>query len=212
MTNVDLERLLDEPIYASDFQYMIGDVENFLEFSECNMEQQYRHELQAIERRAEREELPEGYKEHLETNAEHRFRVTLPLRVRYGAVIALTPSVEWSIKFLAKALKEPISTKPKDRNEIVTALLELDKRTGVRKSKTVRDYEALVQVRNCIAHSAGIEEHYRHRRKLANAVARLSGFSHGGWHFFGKHVCIERGALIPYVREMGELVVNLHRH
>ena len=206
MPKVDLERLLNEPIYAFDFQSMIGDVEDFLDFSERNIEWQYRRELQHIGRRTEVEELPPGYKEHLETNAEHRFKVSLPLRVRYGAVIALTTSVEWSIQFLVKHLEVLLKC-----NKTVHALLELQRRTALGRDDLVRDYKALVCVRNCIAHCAGIEAHYRNRAQLVKAVERLNGFSLDRWHHFGTHVCIERGALNPYVRKMGELVVALHK-
>lgn len=211
MSDIDLDRLLNEPTYAWDFQYMIGDVEDFLDFSESNIAWQHRRELQDIDRRAETEKFPEGYKEHLQANAEHRFKVSLPLRVRYGAVIALTTSVEWSVSFLVKRLEVPSSERPRGRNETVHGLLELQQRTGVGKIETVRDYEALVQVRNCIAHCAGIEEQYQFREQLAVAVDRLVGFGLGQWHLFGRHVCIEKGALNRYVQQMGGLIVSLHK-
>ena len=211
MPDADLERLLNEPIYALDLQFMIGDVLDFLDFSESNIEWLYRRELLVISKRAEVEEFPCGYREHLETNAEHRFKVSLPLRVRYGAVIALTTSVEWSIRFILEGLKVSVGKKPKNCNETVHALFVLQQRTGVESAVLVKDYQALVWVRNCIAHSAGIEEHYKHRDKLPAAVNRLTGFTLDNWHFFGKHVCIEKGALNHYVQRMGELIVALHK-
>jgi hypothetical protein len=189
---------------------MIGDVVDFLDFSEINIEWQYRRELMDIRKRAEVEEFPCGYRQHLETNAEHRFKVSLPLRVRYGAVIALTTSIEWCIRLLVNELKLPLGKKPNKWNETAHALSELQQRTGVESADLVEDYKALVSVRNCIAHGAGIEEHYKHRDKLPAAVNRLTGFTLDNWHFFGKHVCIERGALNPYVQRMGELIVAIH--
>lgn len=211
MTDIDLDRLLSEPVYALDFQYMIGDVEDFLEFAEANIEWQYRRELQDIRRRAETEEFPSGLREHLETNAEHRFKVSLPLRVRYGAVIALATSVEWSVGFLVQRLRAPLSERPKGRNKTLHGLFELQQRTGAGRADAVCDYESLIHVRNCVAHGAGIEEHYQFRDQLAPAVGRLAGFSLGNRHLFGRHVCIEKGALTPYVRQMGELIVELHK-
>ena len=211
MPNIDIERLTNEPIYAFDFQFMIGDIGDFLDFSEINMEWQYRRELLSIKRQAEAEEFPNGYREHLETNAEHRFKVSLPLRVRYGAVIALATSVEWSVGFLTKKLNNPLTPKPKKRNETVHALIELNTRTGSNKSDVVSDYETLIHIRNCIAHNAGIVQHYRHHEDLATSIARLRGFSLDNWHFFGKHVCIERGALNPHIDAMGQLIVILHK-
>jgi len=211
MSAIELERLLSEPIYAMDFQYMIGDIEDFLDFAERHIEWQYRQELRDIRRRADRQEFPREFREHLETTAQHRFKVSLPLRVRYGAVIALVTSVEWSVDFLVKRVRVPLSKKPEGRNKTVHGLFELQQRTGAGRADAVRDCEALVQIRNCITHNAGIEEHYQFRDQLALAVSRLSGFSLANWHLFGRHVCIEKGALNPYVREMGDLIVALHK-
>jgi hypothetical protein len=93
----DPKKFLDTPIYAFDFQFMIGDVKDFLEFSESNIDWQCRRELQAIAHRNDLDDFPQGYRENLESGAEHRFKVSLPLRVRYGALLALTTSVEWSV-------------------------------------------------------------------------------------------------------------------
>jgi hypothetical protein len=211
MTNVDLEKLLNEPIYAFDFRFMIGDVEGFLDFSESSIEWQFRRETQDIRRRAEFEDYPQEYIDHLETNAEHRFNVSLPLRIRYAAVVALITSVEWSVNFLVKSLKTPISKKRCSRNQTVYELLELDDRVGLGAADTVFDFEALVQIRNCIAHSAGVDEHYKYRDDLSVAIDRLSGFTLENKHFFGKHIWIDNRALNPYIHKVEALIVSLHK-
>jgi len=209
--NVDLNRFFNEPVYAFDFQLMVGDIGDFLEFSESNVEWQLRRELLSIQRQAETENLPAGYIEHLETNTKHRFSVSLPLRIRYGALITLITSVEWSVGFLSKQLKIPLAAKPKGRNETVHTLIELCARAGVDERIALSDYEALVQVRNCIVHNAGIKQRYQHHGALAISVTRLKGFCLGNWHFFGEHICIEKGALNPYINAMGQLIVALHK-
>lgn len=211
MINIDLERLLNEPIYAFDFQYMIGDVEVFLDFSESNIEWQYRRELRDIDRALNASDYPREYGEHLKDNAAHRFNVSLALRVRYAALVALTTSVEWSIQFLVERLKNPIGPKPKRCNETVHALRELQQRTGAGTADTVHDYERLVFLRNCIAHHAGIVEHDNYGDQLPDTVKGLAGFTLDDWHLFGRHVCIEKGALNPYIRQIGELIVALHK-
>jgi hypothetical protein len=90
-------------------------------------------------------------------------------------------------------------------------LFELQQRTGVGSTDIVHDYEAIVWIRNCIAHSAGIQEYYEFQDELAEAVNRLAGFTLDGWHFLGKHVCIERGALKAYIRQIGDLIVMLYK-
>ncbi len=213
MPDIDPEKFLNTPIYDFDFQFMIGDVKDFLEFSENNIDLQYQRELQAISHRKNWDESPSGYREHLEQNIDHRFRVSLPLSIRYGAVLALTTSVEWSVKHLNKQALEPIKdkTNKEDETNIVKVLKELAARARLSAQPTIDNFEALVYVRNCIAHSAGILETYRHKKALPSAVARLHGFSLTDWHIFGDHVCIERGALNPYIDQMRELVINLHR-
>ena len=211
MSDFDPDKFMNEPIYAMDFQWMIGDVEDLLDFSESNIELQYRRELQSIRRREEREDLPPGYREHLEENVRHRFEISLPLNVRYGAVLALTTTVEWSVLSFVKLFKEQISKAPGGCNKTVHALSELKDRTGVGSAELIEDYKALVYVRNCIAHNSGITEGYKYEDDIEKSVNRLAGFSLGNWHFFGKHVCITRGALPPYVEMMHEFIIECHK-
>lgn len=214
MSHIDLDRLMNEPIYDFDFQFMIGDIQDYLDFSENNIEWQYRSELQSIKRRAEVgdfEGIPQGYREHLETNAEHRFKVSLPLRIRYGALLALVTTVEWSVAYLDRNLIEPRGTVPKGKNETIYLLEVLNERTSLGRDDQIRDFEVLIWIRNCIAHSAGLEKDYTFSSELRKDVRRLSGFSFANWHFFGSHVAIEKGALDKYIREMKHLIVDLHK-
>lgn len=204
-------RFLNTPIYAFDFQFMIGDLKDFLKFSEGNIDWQHRRELQAISHRKDLDEYPSGYREHLEANANHRFLVSLPLRVRYTVVLALTTSVEWSVKFLNMRAVAPVPETRDGTNQTVRILRELMARTQLSAESTIDDYEALTNMRNCIVHSAGLLETYRFKHNLPAYVARLHGFSLANWNFFGDQVCIERGALEDYIDEMGKLVIDLHR-
>jgi len=211
MQDFDPEKFLDTPIYAFDFQFMIGDVKDFLGFSESNIDWQYRRELQAISLRKDLEDYPSGYREHLEQNANHRFRVSLPLRIRYGAVLALTTSVEWSVKFLKIGALAPVPEKRAGMSQTARTLRELSARTQLSAESTTDDYEALINVRNCIVHSAALLETYQFKDTLPTSVARLHGFSLANWHFFGDQVCIQRGALDQYIDQLENLVVDLHR-
>ncbi len=182
MSEIDLEQLISKPIYALDFQRMIADIADFLDFSEINIELKYRYEI------------------------------SLPLKVRYGAVLSLITSVEWSVHIFEQWLTQPISyeDKPKGFNKTVYAISELENRTGIGNVEIVEDYKALVYVRNCIAHNAGIEKGYSYQRDLLEAVNRLSGFSLDNWSFFGKQVCIQKGALAPYIEKLHNFIVKCH--
>lgn len=209
-TNFDVQKFLNTPIEAFDFQFMIGDVKDFLEFSESNIEWQYRRELQAIDHRKDLDDFPTGYRDHLEQNAEHRFKVSLPLRVRYGALLAFTTSVEWAVGYLNKCAASPVSDDRDGTNLTVKTLREFAASVAIDASVVIDDYEALVQIRNCIAHSAGIIETYRYKESLPSAVARIDGIALANWHFFGDQVCIEKGALEPHIDRAAKLVVSLH--
>lgn len=210
MSKFDPEKFLKTPIYAFDFTFMIGDVKDFLKSSERNIDLQHQHEMHEISQR-DFDDFPPDYRNHLEENAEYRFKVSLPLRVRYAALLAFTTSVEWSIKILNEKSNHPVKEKSDGKNHTVKILRELATRTGLAADSTIDDYESLVNIRNCIAHSAGIVDAYKHKHTLPDDVKRLHGLSIGNWHFFGDHICIERDALNEYIDKMTKLVVDLHQ-
>lgn len=210
MSDFDPKTFLNTPIYAFDFQFMIGDLGDFLDFSERNIEWQHRRELRSISRQMEVDDLPIGYREHQEQIVNHRFCVSLPLRVRYSAVLTLTTSVEWAIKLLHSGGRAPVAEKP-GMNDTVNILQALSARAGLCVQPAIDDYKALVNVRNCIIHSAGIVETYRFKESLPADIDRLHGFGIANSHFMGDQVSIDRHALAPYIGEMGKLVVDLHR-
>ncbi|MBL8529799.1 MAG: hypothetical protein JNL68_19125 [Burkholderiales bacterium] len=210
MPPFDPEKFLSEPIYALDFGFMIGDVEDFLEFTESNVEWQFKREMLSIQRQAETEQFEPGYREHLEANAEHRFKVSLPLRVRYAALVALITSVEWSLVTLIDRLKDPLSKKPEKTNGTVHALRELESRLAMGANQLISEFEALVRVRDCIVHSAGLERHYKFKAQLPEFLSRIRGIYLGSWNFLGKHICIDRGALNQYISGLAHHVTALH--
>ena len=134
-----LEGILRAPIYAFDFRFMIGDVKDFLEFSEINIAWQLRRELQAIAHRTDFDDLPAGYREHLEETAKHRFGVSLPLRVRYAATLAFATSVEWAARILNLESRACVQ-EVKGSNHTVSILRELSILTRVQTNGTIDDF------------------------------------------------------------------------
>lgn len=210
MPEFDIEKFLNTPIDAFDFQFMIGDIKDFLELSESNIDWQHRRELQTIAHRKDFDDFPPGYRDHLEQNVDHRFKVSLPLRVRYGALLAFTTSVEWAVAYLNRSSSNPVPDKKDGTNLTVKILRKFTARASVDPLRVIDDYEALVKIRNCIVHSAGVVATYQFKQDLPNAVARIEGVSLGNWHFFGDQICIERGALEGHIDQTASLVVELH--
>ena len=204
----DPHKFLHMPIYAFDFQCMIGDLIDFLEFSEANIELLLRRELQQIKTR---DVFPTEYREQLVENTEYRFCVSLPLRVRYAAAISLVTSVEWSIRCLVKHLGVSESSQPKKENSTIHAIRQVQLDIDVKCEEEIQILEDLIHIRNCIAHSAGLIKDDKNSEKIVASVGRLNGFSLDNWNFLGKHVCIKKGALNPYAEKMKQLVVELHK-
>lgn len=212
MSQSDIDRILDMTIDAMDFQFMIGDVKDFLTFSEENIAWQHRRELHSLALRPDLKEEPE-YRDHLEQGADHRFQVSLPLRVRYSVLLSFVTSVEWSVAYLNRSLKVPFEPKTKKDgvNETVKILQELSSRADISAPDVIADYEALVRLRNCVAHAGGIVDSYDHKQNLPTSAARIQGVTLESWHFFGPQVCIARGALEGPIERTAELVLSLHK-
>lgn len=212
MLEFDLKKFLDTPIDAFDFQFMIGDVKDFLEFSESNIDLKYRSKLLDIAHRKDLDNFPPEYQYHLEQSADHRFKVSLPLRVRYGALLMFITSVEWAVTLLNKCSNNPAPEKKRrDKTNLTVHILRhLSSSACVDSRSVIDEYEALVHIRNCIAHSAGLLDRDERKLDLPNDIAQIEGISIDNWHFFGNQVCIERGALEGYIDKVTSLVVELH--
>lgn len=207
MPSFDLEHFLSQPSYAIEDRRLILGVSDFLQFSELNIEKRYQQELEDIDRTEEADDFPFEYLDHLKENARFRYEVSLPLNVRYAAVVALVTSIEWSVRPFVKRLKEQMPQKPKGRNLTVHVLSELRVRTGVGTAGLIADHAALVRVRDCIAHNAGMARGSKFENDLVEATDRLPGFSLDRRNLIGTHVCIERDALTPHITSMHDFIV-----
>lgn len=210
MSDPEIDRLLDITIDAMDFRFMIGDVRDFLAFSEENIAWQHKRELQAIALRATNDE-DSWERDQLEQGADHRFQVSLPLRVRYSALLSFVTSVEWSMAYLNRSIRDPVVNRKDGVNFTVRILRELSSRVSVDAQAVVDDFEALVKLRNCVVHAGGIVDSYEHKEDLPAAIAQIPGTTLESWHFFGPQVCFARGALEAPIARTAELVLSLHK-
>jgi len=212
MPGFDIDEFLNRKHFAFSFGALIGDVEDLLELSELNIEWQRRSAIQAIHRTPDLDSFPEGYLDHLLTNAEHRFTTSLPMRLRYASLLALVTTVEWEARVLCQYAVFPIEKKP--GNKTVHILRSFESQLILGFGPTIDDYENLVFVRNAVAHNSGVAPGYEFNGRpleaqLREAVDKLNGFSITNWHFIGDCVKIERGALLPYIRAMGNLLPRM---
>lgn len=206
----NLQDFLNRPMYALDFRIMIGDVVDFLDFSERNIESQFQLELQAIPKMVAPEDRSTGLVEHLENNANFRFQVALPLRLRYAVVVALVTSIEWSVRLLVKKFNVEVPSKPNSESKLIRRIRGLQVVAGMECEEEIRIVKDLVQIRNCIAHSAGLIRHDGRSEDIRSSVNRFDGFSIEKKHLLGEQVYIEKGALNPYADKLEQFVVDLH--
>ena len=139
MNDQEIEQQLDVTLAALEFKFMISDVKDFLEFSEENIAWQYRRELQSI---ALQTNLDNDSQERLELeqSAEHRFKVSLPLRVRYSGLLSFVTSVEWSVKYLNGKTLEPIEKRGDKAKSTVKLLQALSEKAGLNCNSVITDY------------------------------------------------------------------------
>jgi hypothetical protein len=212
MSDHNFDRILDMTIDALDFQFMISDVKDFLTFSEENLVWQHRHELKALEHLGveANHEIDRTYRDQLEQGVDHRFQVSLALRVRYSALISFVTSVEWSVAYLNRSMRTAIKLQRDKENSTVKLLRSFAALTRLEVGEVIADYEALVKLRNCVVHTGGIVATYEYKEDIPQAVARIPGVSLDSWHFFGTQICFARGSLEGPIERTEKLVLHLH--
>lgn len=130
MREFDADSFLNTPIYSLDFTFMIGDVKDFLTVSESSIDALYRQERRALDERGDVGEEPPVFRAQLEESTEYRFKVSLPLRVRYGALISLVTSVEWASESLNESASVPVIPASQRSRRAVSILEGVSERTG----------------------------------------------------------------------------------
>lgn len=207
MTAFDPKEFLTRKYYATDFGVMVSDVLDFLEFSERNIDWQYRSECQTLRRRA----LDDDYFDHLMTNVAKRFTVSLPTRIRYSAIVGLITAVDWSAEFLAANALLKLPKSPPRTNRGLHVLKCFNERTSLGRDTTLQNYANLVIVRDAIVHGSGIKRQNKEKELLSAVNFLGNGFSIESVVWLGECVTIKRGALEPHITEMAELLPALYK-
>jgi hypothetical protein len=199
-TKFDLDAFLDQTFFGLDTLTMLGDVEDFIEFSESNIGWQKYREL----RRAEQEcdaahfddpHLGAQYRGQTLEGVEYRFEISLRQRVRYAALIALITTIEWVLLALKKRAVFEFPKKPEKTNEAVHALSVFNEKAAIGLEQEIQLLESLSQIRNCIVHAAGLLASYKHEKELRQRLGGLSGVRVSNVNFLGDSIEIEAGFL-----------------
>ena len=135
-TAVDFNNLLDQTFFGLDTLTMLGDVEDFIEFSESNIRwQKHRALRRAVQECNDTEfddpHLESQYRDQTLEGVEYRFEISLKQRVRYAALIALTTTIEWVLLALKRRAAFKFPKKPETKNEAVHALLVFNEKVAI---------------------------------------------------------------------------------
>jgi len=199
-TKFDLNDFLDQTFFSLDIHTMLGDVEDFVEFSERNMEWQKYRELRRAEREFEEEDFDDPrieaqYRDQTLEGVEYRFEVSLKQRVRYAALTALITTVEWCLISLKNRASFDFPKKPNSKNEAAYILSIFNDKMTLGLEAKIQFFENLVQARNCIVHAAGLLGSYRYESQLRQSLDTLHGMKVSSINFLGESIEIEQGFL-----------------
>jgi hypothetical protein len=198
--SIDVEALLNQPLFGWDTLSLLGDVEDFLDFSEANIEWQLQRELRRVHAENELVQLDDPsleaqYKDQQIESVEYRFSVSLTQRVRYSGLTSLITSIEWSLLVLRNLATFKVPDRPERTSEAVHLLSVFAKAANQDLQREIKLLELLVQVRNCIVHSAGRIGTYKHAGDLRAKLVGFVGIKLSTANFLGEGVEIEPGFL-----------------
>lgn len=199
-TKFDIDAFFDQTFFGLDILTMLGDVEDFIEFSESNIGWQKHRELRRAEQQCDAVHLNDPhleaqYRDQALEGVEYRFETSLRQRVRYAALIALITTVEWVLLALKKRATFKFPRKPEKTSEAVHALSVFNEIATIGLEKEVQLLESLSQIRNCIVHAAGLLTSYKHESELRQRLDELSGVRVSNISFLGDSIEIEAGFL-----------------
>lgn len=211
---IDLEAFLDKTFFALDTLSMLGDIEDFIEFSEVNIDWQKRRELSRVELACAEEEFDDPHEAaqyHAQTidGVVYRFEVSLAQRVRYAALVSLITTIEWVLISLQRRTNIKIPKKPDGVSSAVHILDQFNRAALVGLTSEIQTIETLVQVRNCIVHAAGLLASYRYGVELRHRLSDCDGIRVSDINFLGDAIEIEQGYLQGEVEKLRLWLPNL---
>ena len=213
---LDLNAFLDQTFFGLDILTMLGDVEDFIEFSENNIGWQKHRELRRAEQECNDTEfadprLEAQYRDQMLNGVEFRFGVSLTQRVRYSSLIALITTIEWSLLALKKRASFEFPKTPDKTNEAIHILSVLSEKAALSLEQEILSLETLIYVRNCIVHAAGLLASYKHEVELRQRLTPLTGVKVSNINFLGDSIEIEIGFLEGVIRNVRHWLPNLEK-
>ncbi len=215
-TKLDLDALLDQPLFGLDSLSMLGDVEDFIEFSESNIRSQKHHERRRTEQECNDVGFDDphdeaAYRSQRLEGVEFRFEVSLTQRVRYAALTGLITTIEWVLLALKKRASFCFPKKPEKMNDAVHILTVFNDKVKLSLEPKAQFLEHLIFTRNCVVHAAGLLDSYEHGAELRDIIAVMSGLKISNLNFLGDGIEIESGFLEGVIKDVSIWLPTLER-
>jgi hypothetical protein len=211
---IGLEALLNLTFFGLDTISMLGDIEDFINFSENNIDWQKRRELRCAESECAKEQFDDprdAAQFHAQTidGVTYRFEVSLAQRVRYAALVSLITTIEWVLISLKNRATFDIPEKPNGKSEAMHFLDTFNQAASVGLTSEIQTIETLVQIRNCIVHAAGLLASYKYGNELRQNISACHGVKVSDINLLGESVEIEQGYLQCVVEGIKRWLPNL---
>lgn len=219
MTPIDTESFLDQTIFGMDTSAMLNDVLDFLNFSERNINEQRELELRQVQSECHDADIDDEYLAglylaNMMDSVKYRFDVLLTQRVRYAALTSTITTVEWVLTALSKRLKNNPTPLRAGDSKIVHLQRELFLLAGMPLPQPVA-LELLVQIRNCVTHTAGLVDSDKKGTALRERLEGVAGVTVSNINFIGNAVEIKHGYLQRVLEEalqwLPRLEQSLHK-
>lgn len=206
LTPAQIEALINEPIYGLDALTLLEDVEDFLDFSEANIDWQAKRGARKAEVECQAIEFDDPldavrYREHRLEGVNYRFNVSLTQRIRYSGLTAVITSIEWSLVVMQRRATFAIPPKPRGTSEAVHLLGAFASRVGQEVTDQIKLLILLVHVRNCVVHSAGRIETYDFADDLRQALSGHDGIKLSNSSYLGESIEICPGYLQKVIEQ-----------
>ena len=215
-TKLDINTLHDLTIFGLDILTMLGDVEDFIEFSESNIVWQKHRELRRAEQECDSAEFDDPrveaqFRDQTIESVEFRFEVSLKQRVRYAALTTLITTIEWVLLALKKRTSFKFPDKPNGKSEAVHILSIFNEKASLGLEQKIIFLETLIYIRNCIVHSAGLLALYEHEVALRQEIGGLAGVKVSDIKFLGDGIEIETGFLEGVINDVRLWLPNVEK-
>lgn len=196
----DFDTILDQTFFGFDTLTMLGDVEDFIDFSENNISWQKQRALRRAEQECNGDYFDDPlfeaqYRDQTLKGVEYRFEISLTQRVRYAALVTLITTIEWVLVALKKRAVFKFPKKSEKTNEVVHTLSVFNEKAALSLEYEIHLLNSLIQIRNCIVHAAGLPASYKYEAELRENLASLSGIGFSSMNFLGESIDIEAGFL-----------------